>query len=263
MMRAERVRLVAEDIGVCFGDTMVLEAISHRFAPGRVTALLGANGAGKSTLLACLAGLRIPNSGRALLGDSCVPAMDRNERARRIGFLPQVADVHWDIDAETLVGLARFAHTKGWGTSAADRAAVASAMAQTDVTRLARRIVNSLSGGERSRVLLARVLAGEPEWLLADEPLASLDPAHQLDVLGLLRGVADTGTGVIVVMHDLSQALRVADDVLLLGKGRMVAAGPCASVLTSANIGRAYGVDVEIGRTGAGVPYVVPLQRLE
>lgn len=253
--------LIADNIGVSFGDTAVFDRVSHCFAPGRVTALLGANGAGKSTLLACLAGLRIPNSGRALLGASIVPAMDRGARGRSIGFLPQLADVHWDIDAETLVGLGRFPHQHSWGASAVDRAAIAAAMAKTDVTRFARRIVNSLSGGERSRVLLARVLAGEPIWLLADEPLASLDPAHQLDVLALLRAIADAGTGVIVVVHDLGHALRIADEVVLLGGGHLVAAGRCIDVLNSANIAAAYGVNVEIGHTGGGVPFIVPLQR--
>ena len=254
--------LITDAIGVRIGAAVVLEGISHRFAPGRVTALLGPNGAGKSTLLACLAGLRVPTSGRALLGERTVAAMARGERGRSIGFLPQIADVHWDIDAETLVGLGRFPHRQGWGAAAADRAAVARAMAATDVTGLAGRIVNTLSGGERSRVLLARVLAGEPQWLLADEPLASLDPAHQLDGLALLRATADAGTGVVVVMHDLGQALRLADDVVLLAGGRLVAAGPCADVLNAGNIAAAYGVAVEIGRTAEGLGFILPMQRL-
>jgi iron complex transport system ATP-binding protein len=253
--------LVADGIGVRIGAVQILDDISHRFAPGRVTALLGANGAGKSTLLDCIAGLRQPTNGRAMLGDMPVNEMERSARGRAIGFLPQTADVHWDIDVETLVGLGRFPHAKGWGVTQADRAAIAGAMAQTDVSRFAGRLVNSLSGGERSRVLLARVLAGQPRWLLADEPLASLDPAHRLDVLALLRATADAGTGVIVVVHDLGQALRLADDVLLLKNGVTVAAGPCDSVLTAANIARAYGVEVQIGRSDSGVPFIVPLQR--
>ncbi len=253
--------LVADAISLHLGRNAVLAAVSHSFAPGRVTALLGPNGAGKSTLLGCLAGLRSPDSGAARLGDRVIPGLDRLERARVIGYLPQTADVHWDVDVQTLVGLGRYPHQRGWGANADDRAAVAAAMAQTDVTMFASRSVNSLSGGERARVLLARVLAGTPQWLLADEPLASLDPAHQIDVLALLAATARAGTGMVLVVHDLGQALRVADDAVLLRGGAVVAAGAAADVLTPANIAAAYGVDVEIGETAAGVRFVVPLGR--
>src|SRR5690606_7942484 len=121
-----------------------------------------------------------------------------------------------------------------------------------DTSRLATRSVEQLSGGERSRALLARVLAGEPQWLLADEPLASLDPAHQLDVLARLRAVAAEGRGVILVLHDLNLALRVADDAVLLRAGRIVAAGEATQVLTAPLIAQTYGVEVEIGETAGG-----------
>ena len=255
-------RLTAEAISLQIGDALILDAISHAFSPGKITALLGPNGAGKSSLLACLAGLRNADTGQAMLGDAPLHTLDRRARARAIGFLPQVADVHWDIDVETLVGLGRFAHAQGWGMSAGDRHAIADAMLRTDVTRFAGRVVNTLSGGERARVLLARVLAGQPQWLLADEPLASLDPAHQLDVLALLRETADAGTGVILVVHDLGQALRIADEVVLLRAGHRVAAGACAEVLTVATIARAYGVTVEMGTTPDGTRFIVPATRL-
>ena len=251
--------LICEGLGVQIGGADILHNVSHRFVPGRITALLGANGAGKSTLLACLTRLRLPDTGSVLLGERALDRINRRERGQRIGLLPQVSDVHWDVDAETLVMLGRFAHQQGWGASDQDRRAVAEAMAATDVVRFAGRVVNSLSGGERSRVLLARVLAGEPEWLLADEPLASLDPAHQLDVLVLLRQIARRGVGVITVMHDLGHALRIANDVVLLRQGRVVAAGPCAEVLTPAAIAETFGVEVEIGQTASGVRFIVPV----
>ncbi|WP_294325026.1 ABC transporter ATP-binding protein, partial [uncultured Sphingomonas sp.] len=175
--------LVADAIGLTLGGKRVLDSVSFAFRPGRVTVLLGANGAGKSSLLACLAALRRPDTGAARLGGDDVQAIDRRVRARAIGLLPQSADVHWDIDVVTLVGLGRFPHRGRWGETQADRDAVVAALAATDMTALAWRGVERLSGGERGRALLARVLAGEPDWLLADEPLASLDPAHQLDVL--------------------------------------------------------------------------------
>ena len=253
--------LAAEAIGLSLGGNRILDDVSFAFRRGRVTALLGANGAGKSTLLACLAALRQPDSGRATLDGRDVQTIDRRERARAIGLLPQAADVHWDVDVATLVGLGRFPHRGRWGETDADRAAVVRALAATDMTALADHGVERLSGGERGRALLARVLAGEPDWLLADEPLASLDPAHQLDVLARLRGVAAAGGGVVLVLHDLHLAARVADDAVLLRHGRVIAAGPADAVLTAPLIAEAYGVEVEIGTTPAGQRFILPVAR--
>ncbi|GGI81818.1 ABC transporter ATP-binding protein [Polymorphobacter multimanifer] len=253
--------LQAQDLTLALGGTRVLDGLSAGFLAGQVTAVLGPNGAGKSSLLACLAGLRAPDSGMVLLGG--VPRTDipRRDLARRIGFLPQTADVNWDVDVGTLVALGRFPHRGRWGETEADRAAIAAAMAATDVAALSGRVVNSLSGGERGRVLLARVLAGSPEWLLADEPLASLDPAHQLDVLDCLRGIAARGAGVIVVLHDLNQAARVADAVVLMRCGRIIAHGPPEAVLTPALIAETYGVSAHVGHTPDGQRFIIATGR--
>lgn len=253
--------LAAKELTVRFGGRAVLDRVDIGCAPGRVTALLGPNGAGKSTLLACLAGLHVPDAGVATLDGSDVYALERRERGRRIGLLPQTPDVHWDVDVATLVELGRFPHRAGWGLSAADVAAVERAIAATDIDALRDRIVNTLSGGERSRVLLARVLAGEPAWLLADEPLASLDPAHQLDVLAVLKAAAAAGAGVVVVLHDLNHALHAADDIVLLRDGRAIAAGETDAVLTEARIAETYGVAAQIGTARDGSRFVVALGR--
>jgi iron complex transport system ATP-binding protein len=249
--------LTAEALTLTLGNTRVLDAVSANFQPGKVTAVLGPNGAGKSTLLACLAGLRRPDSGRVLLGGADRSTLPKRELAKRIGLLPQTADVHWDVDVATLVAFGRYPHRARWGETEADRAAVTRAMAATDVTQFATRPVEALSGGERARALLARVLAGEPEWLLADEPLASLDPAHQLDALDNLRQVAASGAGVIVVLHDLNQAMCVADHVLLLANGQLVAEGPAQTVLTPAHIAQSYGVNAHVGTTPEGQRFLV------
>lgn len=253
--------LAAEGIGLMLGGNRVLDGVSATFRPGRVTVLLGPNGAGKSSLLACLAALRSPDEGAATLDGIDVRAIERRARARAIGLLPQAADVHWDVDVTTLVALGRLPHAGRWGMTDADHAAITRALAATDMTGLADRGVERLSGGERGRALLARVLAGEPDWLLADEPLASLDPAHQIDVLGRLRAVAEGGSGVIVVLHDLHLAARVADDAVLLRGGRIVAAGPADDVLTAPLIAEAYGVAVEIGVTPGGHRFILPIGR--
>lgn len=253
--------LAADGLVLTLGDTRALDGVSARFERGRVTAILGPNGAGKSSLLGCLAGLRMPDAGAVLLDGRRRTDFSAAELARAIGYLPQTADVHWDIDVATLVGLGRYPH-RGywggrWGGNGEDADAIAEALARTDMTAFAERVVNTLSGGERSRALLARVLAGRPDWLLADEPLASLDPAHQIDVLDLLRESAAKGAGVVVVLHDLNQAARVADDVVLMRGGRVVAQGTPDEVLTPTLIGETYAVVAEVAQLADGRRFIV------
>lgn len=255
--------LATEGLSLTLGGVTILDRVTASFARGAVTAVLGPNGAGKSTLLACLAGLRAADSGVVMLDGMARTTIDRRDLARRIGFLPQTGDVHWDIDVATLVGLGRFAHRGRWGETPADRAAVSAAIAATDIARFSTRIVNSLSGGERARVLLARVLAGTPEWLLADEPLANLDPAHQLDGLDCLRGVAAGGAGVVVVLHDLNHAARIADQILLMRGGHVVAQGSPDAVLTADLIAETYGVATFGGVTPHGQRFIIPTHRVD
>jgi iron complex transport system ATP-binding protein len=255
--------LAVDALTVTLGGRRVLDAVDAVFRPDRVTAVLGPNGAGKSTLLACLAGLRTPDSGRVLLDGAARDTLPARMLARRIGLLPQTADVHWDVDVQTLVSLGRFPHRGRWGETPADRAAVAAAMVATDVAQFAARPMTALSGGERARVLLARVLAGEPDWLLADEPLANLDPAHQHDALACLRRIAaaGAGAGVVVVLHDLGHAMRAADDILLLSGGSVVARGPPEAVLTPQQIANVYGISAHIGVTDDGQRFLVTTGR--
>lgn len=217
----------------------VLDGATVGFAPGRVTAILGPNGAGKTSLLRVAAGLIAPTSGAATIDGAPLGAMDRRARARTIGYLPQQGNIAWNMPAREVVALGRLPHDSN---GAADAAAIDAALAATDTAQFAPRTVGELSGGERARVLLARVLAGAPDWLLADEPLASLDPAHQLDLLDRLRDQAAAGRGVIVVLHDLAQAARVADDAVLMAGGRIVASGAAGEVLTADRLGELFGV---------------------
>ncbi|GAO38340.1 putative ABC transporter ATP-binding protein [Sphingomonas changbaiensis NBRC 104936] len=238
--------LSIEGLTVWLGKRTVLDGITAELRPGRVTALLGPNGAGKSSLLRAMLALIAVESGRVLLDGCDVTALDPRTRARWLGYLPQSAELAWNIPARSLVELGRAPHRSPFaGLDETDRAAIERAMALTDTVRFADRLTHELSGGERARVLLARVLAGEPDWLLADEPLASLDPAHQLDMLGRLHGFAAEGRGVVVVLHDLSHAARIADDVLLLSEGRLVAFGPAADVLEPERLEQVYGVGFE------------------
>lgn len=238
--------LSAHGLMVRLGGRTLFDGLDAAFQPGRVTCVVGPNGAGKSTLMACLAGIRRPGAGEVRLGDAAVLGMGSAARARRIGFLPQTAEIAWPIDVEALVSLGRTPYRSS-GRSPPDRAAIAAAMQATGVTEFADRRVDTLSGGERARVLIARALAGEPEWLLADEPLTGLDPGHQMDACGLFRRLAhDTGYGVVLTLHDLALALRLADRVLVMAEGGLIASGAPSEALTPDIIRRAYGVEARV-----------------
>jgi len=216
-----------------------LRGVSLTLRQGEVTAICGPNGAGKSSLLTALAGLLPLSSGSVRLDGDLLAALDPADRARRIGFLPQQAELAWDLSVEVLAGLGRLPWNLG---AEADRAAIERALADVQLSEYRKRPLSRLSGGERARAMLARVLAGEPCWLLADEPLANLDLGHQLALLGHFRKLAGQGLGVALVLHDLAQAMNHADRVVVLEGGAIVADGPPATALAADVIERVWGV---------------------
>jgi iron complex transport system ATP-binding protein len=247
--------LSASGVSVVLGGRTVVDAVSLDLRPGEVAAIIGPNGAGKSTLMTALAGLRKPQAGAVALGGLRLADLPDRTRAQRIGFLPQSPEIAWAVDVETLVGLGRTPWRGAFSgdLGSEDRAIVSRALEATHLVGFARRIAQTLSGGERARALIARVLAGEPEWLLADEPLTGLDPGHQFDACALLRRIADEGRGVAITLHDLSLAGRFADRVVVLQDGRIVVDAPPAEALTAALLAEVYGVDAEVTRDGAGL----------
>ena len=223
-----------------------LANVSLALEPGTITAICGPNGAGKSTLLETLAGLNTPELGHLRLGDTTLAAMTPRARAQAIGYLPQAAEIAWDVPVRRLVELGRMPH----GDAKAEP--VDAALAALDLTAFADRRAQALSGGETARVLLARVLAGEPQWILADEPLAALDLAHQLALLAHLRRAAEAGAGVVLVLHDLALAMNHADRAVVLSDGRVAADGRCEDALDHAVIGRIWNVSARwLGEPGA------------
>lgn len=254
--------LAFENLSLTLRGRQILQNVTGTFPTGKMTVILGANGAGKSSLLSCLAGLRQPQAGSVFLGDRKLNEWTDNERARMLGLLPQKADIHWNVDVRTVVGLGRLPHCGRWGLSDRDRTAIDEALRTTDCINIADRQALRLSGGEQSRVLLARVFAGQPDWLLADEPLASLDPAHQFDILDQLRTYAAKGAGVITVLHDITLAARFADEVMIMKDGTILAHGPAAEVLTPENLAKAYDVAVEQLHSDRGEFVMVPVSRL-
>jgi iron complex transport system ATP-binding protein len=228
--------LAADNLALERGGVRVAESLTAALAPGTITAIVGPNGAGKSSLLLGLAGLLAPACGRVTLDGQDLAALPPRARAQAIGYLPQTPDIAWDVAVESLVALGRLPW-RDRGT-----AEVEVAIAALDLAALRQRPVSRLSGGERARVLLARVLAGAPRWILADEPLAALDLAHQLSLIAHLKACARAGQGVVVVVHDLAHAMNHADRVLVLDRGALVADGPPANALAPDVIARVWGV---------------------
>lgn len=206
---------------------------------GQVTAVCGPNGAGKSSLLDVLAGLLPPAAGEVLLDGSPLADLAPRQRAQRIGYLPQTGEAAWNLSVRTLVGLGCLPHAAG---ADEDRRAVDAALVALDLVALADRPIATLSGGERARAMLARVLAGEPQVILADEPLANLDLAHQAVLLQQLRTMASAGWTVVLVLHDLAAAMNHADQVIVLDQGRLAACGLPVTALAESVISTVWGV---------------------
>jgi len=250
--------LSASDLSVDLGGRRVVKGISFSVGRGELVGLLGPNGAGKSTLLHALAGVRRPAAGTVMLDGRALADWPRRARAQRLGFLEQGASAAWPVTVRQVVSLGRMPHRGPWqGESAADRAAVDRAMRACAVEGFADRSVAALSGGERARVMLARVLAGEPSVILADEPAAGLDPLHQLNVMQGFADIARRGTGVVVVLHDVALALGFCARICLMGAGRIAAEGTPAEILAGGALERVYGVEFLAGVNG-GRAYALP-----
>lgn len=233
--------LAAEGLSLNLGGNTLLDGVALQLRAGEVVGIVGPNGAGKSTLLKTLAGVQAPNAGAVLLDGKPVLAMAPVARARVLAWLEQSPVVHWPLVVEQVVALGRLPH--GDNDSARIQAVLARALEATDCSALRTRSFHTLSEGEKVRVHLARVLVGEPRIVLADEPIAALDPWHQLQVLDLLRTEAARGTAVALVLHDLQLAARYCDRLLLLNHGRVVACGTPREVLTDAVLAAIWRVD--------------------
>lgn len=225
-----------------------LSGVTAQLHAGRLTAICGPNGAGKSTLLSALAGLIVPDSGTVTLLSKPLGQITPQERACRIGYLPQSAHVAWNISVRTLAGLGRMPHRTG---DAENARAVDEALGLMQLEDMADRSLADLSGGERARALMARVLATQPQWILADEPLAALDLAHQQALAARLRALSAQGRGVVVVVHDLALAMNHADHVIVLDKGAVAATGAPVKALSERVIADVWGLQTQwVGEPG-------------
>ena len=280
--------LTATGVTAELGGRRVLDGVDFAVAGGEIVVVIGPNGAGKSTLARVLAGLLTPLQGCVMLAQASIHDRARRDadatgttvdaglrqhdsvsvmslppavRARTIAYLPQGATLAWPLTVERLAALGRLPHLAPFSRiGPGDTAAIDDAMTRADVLPLRDRTTTELSGGERARVLLARALAVGAPVLIADEPLAALDPGHALAVLDVLRAEAARGVAVVAVMHELTLAARVADRLVVLDRGRVVANGPPAAVLTDALLAAVYGVGAWRGDAD-GRPVIVPLRQ--
>lgn len=243
--------LYAKGVSVTLGGRSVLHDVDLEANPGEVLALLGPNGAGKTTLLKALAGL-LPYEGRVEIADIEVTSIPPRMRAKRISYVPQRSLLRSALSVEEVVALGRYVHGGSFGGMANnDRDAIDRALETAHADALRDRIFTQLSVGEQQRVLLARALASDAPILLLDEPTAALDVAEGMAVLRLIRRLAERKHTLIVVLHDLADALSTTDRALLLKEGRVFEQGDTADVVSADPIRAVYGVKlVENARIG-------------
>ncbi len=232
-------------------DERVLDGVNFHVSSGELVALIGPNGAGKSTLLKLLVELVKPEEGEIRFKGESIREFSQREIAKKVAYLPQEDEIHFPFTVGEVVMLGRWPHSGGaFFDSAADRKSALKAMEKVGISGWSERLVTELSGGERARVLLAKAIATEPKCLLLDEPVSELDLKYRTDAYLLLRSLADSGIGVVVVAHDVGAVSRWADRFVLLSEGKVIADGTPSEVLREDILERAYGVRVKVVADG-------------
>jgi iron complex transport system ATP-binding protein len=252
--------LSVKNLSADLGKRKVLHGVSFDVRAGEFVGLIGPNGAGKSTLLRSLLGI-VPSRGDILLGGKT--RLKPGEQARLVSYLPQEREIAWPVTVERLVALGRAPYLSAFGSSSAqDLDAIHAAMVRMEIDAFADRPATELSGGEQARVLIARALAQEAPLMLADEPTAGLDPAHQIALMKTFAGLAQEGSSVVACLHDLGLAARFCTRLLLIDGGEIVADGSPREVLTTERLRAIYKVEAFLAEHQGGL-VVQPLDLFE
>ena len=250
--------LTVRNLDVILDDNQILSDVSIDIPRGKLVGLIGPNGAGKSILLKSILGLIDEASGEITLDDKDLSTWTLKERGQKISYAAQGAPVHWPLTVGHLVSLGRIPHLSPWqSTSTEDQTLTLEAMKKTNVDHLSTRITTTLSGGERARAMLARAIVTGAEFLLADEPIEALDPYHQIQIMNILKDLADTGHGVLLVLHDLNFAQSYCDELILIDKGKIISSGKPQDVLSDENLQNAYNIKVTRLEQD-GKSYIIP-----
>lgn len=239
--------LEIRNLSVRAGKAKIVCKASLRLAQGELVALLGPNGAGKTSLLRSALGLASRASGEALLNGDDSEKLPPMERARRVAYLPQQRPLAWPNTVRDVVALGRFAYGAAPGRlSQMDSVVVERAIRLCDLTGLADRHTDTLSGGELARVHCARAFAADAPLLVADEPVAALDPRHQFRVMDMIRHFVEEGGGALVVLHDIALAARYATRMVWMKDGHVIADGSPEDTLTEDRLADIYGVRARV-----------------
>ncbi len=225
--------LSVEKLNVAYGNNTIIENLSLTIPKGKITALIGPNGCGKSTLLKTLARINKPKSGTVLLDATPLEQYSSKSLAKRLSMLPQTHTSPEGITIQKLVEYGRAPYTSHWGKlSPEDKAMVANAMQATGVDTLAHHSIDALSGGQRQRAWIAMIVAQDTEIVMLDEPTTYLDLSHQIELMRMMQNMHAQGKTVIVVLHDLNQACRYCDHLVVLKQGQLVTQGAPKDVFT-------------------------------
>lgn len=248
-------RLTGKEVTIGYGDRVIVNNLDVTIPDGQITSIIGPNGCGKSTLLKALSRLLNTKSGEICLDGKNIQTQPTKEVAKKITILPQSPDVADGLTAGELVSYGRFPHQKGFGRlSEKDKEEIDWAMRVTGTIDFKHRAVNDLSGGQRQRVWIAMALAQKTDIIFLDEPTTYLDISHQLEILELVQELnAEHGTTIIMVLHDINQAIRFSDHLIAMKKGEIIKQGTTHEVLNNEILEEVFNIDAELStdpRTG-------------
>ena len=250
------------DLSFFYNSVKALEEVSLEVRGGEVLGIIGPNGSGKTTLLKCMNRKLNPKMGVVLIEGKNILGMSRKEIAKNIGFVPQLSSISFPFTVFDIVLMGRYSYTKGFCREREEDLSITQKCLElTGIKHLSKRFITEISGGEYQKVIIARALAQEPKVLLLDEPTLHLDMNHQIEILDLVKNLAQRKRLVVaMVLHDLNLAARYSDKILILKKGKIFASGLPEEVLNMKNIEEVYGIEVEISRSNKnGFLNIIPI----